>query len=54
MQYLSILNYNTNEVLIYSIYDYVDARTYITDYLKLNEDEVSYMVSDSLNLKTSI
>lgn len=53
MFYLTVMNYNTGEIFIHHLYD-SELNGTIEDYLTekgYNLDEISYMCSDSLNVK---
>lgn len=53
MTYISILNYNTGEVFIYTVNDenIEDYEDYITNTLHLSLYDISYMITDTLNVK---
>lgn len=56
MTYLTILNYNTNEVTIITIDStkVSDIEEFLTKVLNFNLDEISYMVSNSLIIRAQI
>ena len=56
MIYITVMNYNTGEIFIHCIShkleDAIDSYDdYLSKRLKYNLDEISYMVTDTLNIK---